>query len=480
MAIGDRVTMKAVVGGFKAQFGILDSQIKILKSIRKLRIVRQQHLITTIPSSSVSSPAPKNQSTAVNSQAVDYDITIVGGGIVGLTLACALQESGLKIALVEARPREVGLSQRRAYALTLLTGRIFSGLGIWQQILPQITTFDEIRLADANCPHVVNLCPADLGTHELGYVAEHRVLLNALFDKLDQTHDDQSLAWLCPAEVINVDYCGDRVDLTIAKDSALHQIKTSLVVAADGSRSPMRQQAGLKTQGWAYWQSCVTAVIRPEQSHQNIAREHFWESGPFATLPLPDNRCQIVLTAPHAQAQELLEMDKSHFLAELNRRYGGQLGRIELEGDRALFPVKLMQSVRYVRPRLALIGDAAHSCHPVGGQGLNLGIRDAAALAQVLQAAAAQGEDLGDIRVLRRYERWRKLENWVILGFTDLLNRTFSNHWMPLKLMRRSGLWLMRRVRILKYLALSLMTGLSGRSPSLSQQQYSQESKNHV
>ncbi len=435
-------------------------------------MVLHQPLISPNRSSSDHVPRGANQSSKTSSQPVDYDITIIGGSIVGLTLACALRAHGFKIALIEARPREAGLSQRRAYAITLLSGRIFSGLGLWERIVPQITTFHEIQLADANSPHVVNLRPTDLKTSELGYVAEHRVLLNALFSALDEQHDDESLIWLCPAEVVNADYGSDRVDLTLSMHGALHHLKTSLVVAADGSRSRIRQQAGIKTQGWAYWQSCVTAVIRPEQFHGNVAREHFWESGPFATLPLPDNRCQIVLTAPHAQAQNLLEMNETDFLAELNRRYRGQLGQLTLEGDRSLFPVKLMQSTRYVHPRLALIGDAAHSCHPVGGQGLNLGIRDAAALAQVLQRAAQRGEDLGDLQVLKRYERWRKLENWFILGFTDVLNRSFSSSWAPVVILRRLGLWLMQRIGLLRFLALSLMTGLSGRSPSLSQHVY--------
>jgi 2-octaprenyl-6-methoxyphenol hydroxylase len=393
-----------------------------------------------------------------------YDLAIVGGGIVGLTLACALKDSGLNIALIEAKPRSTGLSQRRAYHISLMSGRLLDGLGIWTQILPQITTLAQIHLADAECPAVVKLQPQDLGTAALGYVAEHRVLLQALQDALKSaTH----VKWLCPAAVLGAEYQFDRVTLTLAIDGREQQLQTRLLVAADGARSPIRQQAGIKTHGWQYWQSCITAVIRPEKSHRNIALEHFWASGPFATLPLPDNRCQIVLTAPHAEAKSLLALDESAFLAELNRRYAGQLGELRLEGDRLLFPVQLMHSDRYTQPRLALIGDAAHCCHPVGGQGLNLGIRDAAALAQVLKAAHQQGEDLGDWIVLKRYERWRKLENLLILGFTDLLDRCFSNQWLPLMLLRRFGLRCMRLLRPLKFLALRLMTGLMGRSPDL-------------
>ena len=404
--------------------------------------------------------------TTSSSQQVTYDLAIAGAGIAGLTLACALKDSGLRIALIEAKPRTAGLEQRRAYHLSLMTERIFTGLGIWQHILPHVTTFRQISLADADYPAVVDLRPEDLGTQNLGYVGEHRVLVQALLDALEQS---KSVTWICPAEVIGVEYGTDAAVVTIAVDGEQQQIRTKLVVAADGARSPLRQQAGIKTHGWQYWQSCVTAVIRPEASHGNIAREHFWSSGPFATLPLPNNRCQIVLTAPHDEARQLANGTETDFLAELNRRYGGQLGKLELVSDRLLFPVQLMQSDRYISPRLALVGDAAHCCHPVGGQGLNLGIRDAAALAQVLQTAHHQGKDLGNLSVLRRYERWRKLENLMILGFTDFLDRSFSSSWLPLVIVRRLGLRVMRVVRPLKFVALRIMTGTGGRRPDLAQ-----------
>jgi 2-octaprenyl-6-methoxyphenol hydroxylase len=396
----------------------------------------------------------------------DFDVAIAGGSIVGLALANALKNSGLKIVLVEALAPEVGLQRRRAYHITLMSGQILQGLGVWDKILSQSTTFRQIRLADEHHPAVVQLRPEDLGREALGYVAEHSVLLKALQDHL---HDAEAVTWLCPAQVVGTAHDADGVTLTVAMHEQHYQVRSRLLVAADGARSPIRQQSGIKTHGWQYWQSCITAVIRPEKSHENIAREHFWGTGPFATLPLPDNRAQIVLTAPHAEAKALMEISDAAFLAELNRRYDGQLGRLELVSDRLLFPVQLMHSDRYTLPRLALVGDAAHCCHPVGGQGLNMGIQDAAALAQILQTAHQRGEDLGSLRVLKRYERWRRLENLKILGFTDFLDRTFSNHWLGLVTLRRLGLRLMQRIRPLRRFTLRLMTGLSGRVPKLAQ-----------
>ena len=171
-------------------------------------------------------------------------------------------------------------------------------------------------------------------------------------------------------------------------------------------------------------------------------------------LPLSEHRCQVVWTAPHTEAKALQELNEKAFLELLELRTGGLLGHLELESGRFLFPVQLMQSDRYTQSRLALIGDAAHCCHPLGGQGLNMGIRDAAALAQVLQNAVKQGEDIGNLQVLKRYERWRKLENWAILGFTDILDRMFSNNWLPVVTTRRLGLWMLQTISPLKSLVL--------------------------
>jgi len=395
----------------------------------------------------------------------DYDLAIVGGGIIGLTLACALKDSGLSVVLIEAKPHSVAAAKGQAYAVHLLSGQIFAGIGVWDKILPQIATFRQVRLSDADHPDVVEFQLADLGTDALGYVAEHQALLTPLQEFLQEC---PNVSYLCPAEVVKTQYepTGVEIDLRVGDES--RTIRTRLLVAADGARSRIRTWAGIRTRGWQYWQSCIVAFVKPEKPQNDTAYERFWPSGPFAILPLPGNRCRIVWTAPHEEAKALVALDDEQFLAELSRRYGDQMGRLELEGDRFVFSVQLMQSDRYVLPRLALIGDAAHCCHPVGGQGLNMGIRDAAALAQVLQSAHQRSEDIGDLAVLKRYERWRKQENLTILGFTDFLDRMFSNNWLPLVLVRRFGLWMLR-VRPLKIFALKLMTGLRGRPPQIAQ-----------
>jgi 2-octaprenyl-6-methoxyphenol hydroxylase len=426
--------------------------------------------LTSTPSTVATAPTAKQETASLlgsaNPADLDYDLVIVGGGLVGLTLACALKHSGLRIALVEARPESAAVARGQAYHINLLASRIFAGIGVWEGMRPQVNPIAQIHLSDANYAGVVQFQVNDLDTEVLGYVAEHRVLLEGLQTFLQTC---SNVSYLCPAELLHTDYKTDCVELELSQAGRQYWVKTRLVVAADGSRSPLRQQAGITTSGWQYWQSCVVAFIKPEKPHQNIAYERFQPDGPFAILPLPDNICRIVWTAPKAEAEAIASLGEAEFLARLEQRYGQQMGKLSVVGDRSVFQVQLMHSRRYTLPRLALIGDAAHCCHPVGGQGVNLGIRDAAALAEILQKAHQQGKDIGSLAVLRRYERWRKPENLLILGFTDLLNRCFSNTLFPLVVLRRLGLEAMRTTRPVRVLALRLMTGLLGRSLELTQ-----------
>ncbi|NJO45626.1 MAG: FAD-dependent hydroxylase [Oscillatoriales cyanobacterium RM2_1_1] len=397
---------------------------------------------------------------------LDCDLVIVGGGIVGATLACGLKNSGLRVRIIEPQRQVEALNRRQAYALTLQTGRILSKIGPWDQILPGISTFHQISLSDGDHPGIVEFTPQDLGTEELGYVGEHHVLLGALQEYLQ---DCSNVQWHCPAHVVGVHYLENWAEVELTEAGEFLTLRTRLVVAADGARSELRQAAGIPTRGWKYWQSCIAMTIQTEKPHNNVAFERFWPSGPMGVLPLPGNRCQVVLTAPHAQAHDLQTMAASEFLKLLEYRTGGLLGKLELLSDRHLFPVQLMQSQRYIQSRLALVGDAAHCCHPVGGQGLNMGIRDAAALAQILQGAQERREDIGNLLVLRRYEQWRQSENLIILAFTDFLDRMFSGDWLPKVILRRWSLGLLNRVKVLRYLALRIMTGLIGRPPRVIQ-----------
>lgn len=401
----------------------------------------------------------------------DYDIAIAGGGIVGLTLACALRGSGLKIAVIEAQSQSQAANKGQAYALHLVSSQILQGIGVWSAIAPWVEPFHRVRMSDGHYPHVVEFQPQDLKSRVLGHVAEHRVLLTALQNFLQ---DCPEVKWFCPAQVTGSrdDGLGVIVHLTDRADEQANNavptaIRVRLLVGADGSQSQIREQAGIGTHGWNYWQSCIVVTVATEKPHFNTAYEKFWPSGPFAILPLPGNHCRIVWTAPHAEAATIAGLDDQQFLTELSQRFGPQMGQLSLTSQRYIFSPRLMQSQYYVSKRLALVGDAAHTCHPVGGQGLNLGIRDVAALAELLRAAHQQGEDIGGSRLLNRYQDWRRTENWTILGFTDLLDRIFSNHWLPVVVTRRLGLRVMQALPPLKILCLKLMAGLLGRTPQL-------------
>ncbi|MDF5722416.1 MAG: FAD-dependent hydroxylase [Rhizonema sp. PD37] len=396
---------------------------------------------------------------------VNCDVVIVGGGISGLTLACGLQSSGLRILVVEAQQQGQATERSLSYALSPLTSKIFRSLGLWEQIAPQITHFSRVLLSDADYPHWVEFCPKDLGEAAVYYCAEHKVLMAALQRRVATA---SNITCWYETRVVEVLYGDQAAEVVLVGSQGQQQLRSTLVVAADGINSQIRSSAGIKTNGWAYWQSCITVVVATEKSHQNIGYERFWASGPLAILPLPNNRCQIVWIAPHAEAQAIVALPPDQFMTKLRRYYGDQMGKLTLLSPPLVFPAQLMQSRRYCLPRLVLLGDAAHCCHPVGGQGLNMGIRDAAALAQVLQTAQQQKQDLGSLAVLKQYDRWRRYENWIVLAFTDILNRSFSNHWLPLVRLRRLVLRLMIYWSFLRRLLLLLMTGLWGRKLQLS------------
>jgi len=402
-----------------------------------------------------------------NDQAIPlYDIAIAGGGIVGVTLAAILKNSGLKVIIIESKPLEVAAARTQAYAFSLLSSRIYQGIGVWESIIPHIGKYKRIRLSDSDFSQTVKFEPTDLETDYLGYVAQHNIVLTALQKFVA---DASNIEWLCPGEVTNVAYQDDLSQVTVNVTGVKHCIKAKLVIGADGARSQVRSLAKITTRGWKYWQSCVAFTIQHTAVANDTAFERFWATGPMGVLPLPGNRCQIVWTNPHERAQKLQALNEAEFLKELGHYTQGSLGNLSLVSDRVIFPVQLMQCDRYVQSRLALIGDAAHCCHPVGGQGLNLGIRDAASLAQILITAHNQGKDIGSLSVLKEYETWRKQENLAILGFTDFLDRFFSNNWLPIVIIRRFGLWLMSNLHPLKIFALKLMTGLKGKAPKLAQ-----------
>ena len=414
-------------------------------------------------------PAPIPSLNPTKNPAKTYDIIIVGGGIVGSIAACGLAQSGLQVALIETQSQSFASTRGQAYSINLLSAQVFQDLGLWDTIRPHIEAYRAVNLSDGDYSKVVHFSPRDLqsktfNTDTIGYVAEHRVLLEALQTLLRNT---PNLDWICPATVTETHWTVDRSTVAVDVQGQSQTLHARLIVGADGSNSPLRTAAHIRTIGWNYWQSCIVAFVQPEIPHHQVAHERFQPDGPFAILPLPNGLCRIVWTAPKSEANRVIQLDPADFMTELRHRFGDHLGHLTLVGEPSVFPVKLLHSFRYVQPRLALIGDAAHCCHPVGGQGINLGIRDAAALCETIAQAQAQQEDFATLTVLRRYERWRIWENLLVLGLTDTLTRLFSNQILPIIFLRRMSLWILEDVQPVKSLVLRLMQGLTGRAPRI-------------
>jgi 2-octaprenyl-6-methoxyphenol hydroxylase len=413
---------------------------------------------------------PKKSQTLDSSQLCpekpcpEYDVIVVGGGIVGAVAACGLGQMGLKVAIVEAASRSVAVSRGQAYSINLLSAQVFDDLGLWQTIRPQVETYRSVQLSDGDYGTVVKFSPEDIGAETIGYVAEHRVLIDALQAELERL---PTVDWICPARVVHTVRADAQTLVTIDRSGTIQQLKTALVVAADGHQSPLRTAANIKTIGWKYWQSCVVAFIQPEYPHDQIAYERFQPDGPFAILPLPNGLCRIVWTALNSDTDRILNLSPSDFMAELRDRYGDHMGQLTLVGEPSVFPVRLLHSMNYVQPGLALIGDAAHCCHPVGGQGINLGIRDAAALVNIMQKTIGTHANIGSLSVLKQYERWRMWENLLVLGLTDTLTRVFSNQILPIVVLRRISLWVLQHIAPIRSRVLRLMQGLTGRSPRI-------------
>ena len=398
----------------------------------------------------------------------DYDILIIGGGMVGASLGVALGGLPLRVGLIEAVEFESAAQPSyddRTVALSYGSRRIFESLKVWDRLEARgATPIQHIHISDRGHFGFARLDAAEAGVAALGYVVENRALGQALKAALAET---QNLTLICPATMEDVGFAADAARVTIRRAGQPEQLTARLVVAADGGRSLVRDQAGIGAQRTDYHQTALVTNVTPELPHRNIAYERFTDSGPLAFLPMRDNRCAVVWSLPPDRAKALLALDDAQFLAALQERFGTRLGRFLKVGQCHAYPLALTRVSEQVRPRLALIGNAAHTVHPVAGQGFNLGLRDVAVLAQVLSDAQHEGRDPGELAVLERYAAWRRRDNLAISTFTDGLVRTFSNNLAPLSFMRNLGLVAVDLLPPAKRSLLRLSMGLAGRLPRL-------------
>jgi 2-octaprenyl-6-methoxyphenol hydroxylase len=399
----------------------------------------------------------------------DAELVIAGGGLNGMLLAVACAGAGLSTIVIDRQDPAAMMADSfdgRTSAIAYGSRLVFDGIGLWPAIEGEAEPIREIRVADDGSPLFLHYDHRDLGGNTpLGYIVENRVLRRALFDRAATL---PSLRLFAPRAVASMEVSEGGAAVALADGTRLN---TRLVAAADGQNSPLRRAAGIRTVEWRYRQTGIVTTVAHERPHRGVAVEHFLAAGPFAILPMTGNRSSIVWTEQADLAPRLLALPDTDFAAELRARFGDFLGEIEPVGPRWSYPLALMQAERYVARRLALVGEAAHVIHPIAGQGLNIGIRDIAALAEIVIDARRLGLDIGDASLLEQYERWRRSDALVLAAVTDGLNRLFSNTIAPVRLARDFGLAVVNRLPPLKRLLMQHAMGVLGDRPRLARGQ---------
>ena len=396
-----------------------------------------------------------------------YDLVIIGGGMVGASLACALKGQALNIALVESVPLESNHQPSyddRAIALSYGSARVFQSIGVWPGLSAQATAIEHIHVSDQGHFGATRMHATDEKVPALGYVASARDIGNALHEKLQQL---DNLSLYCPATLEQLDIKTDVAQLTVKQGEQTLTLPARLVVAADGGQSQVRKLLGIQSQVKDYGQTAIVANISSSEHHNNVAYERFTPHGPLALLPLGEKQCSLVWTRHPDKVAELMELPEQAFLAQLQQDFGYRLGRLTKVGRRHAFPLRLLHTQQQVQPRMALIGNAAHTLHPIAGQGFNLGLRDVATLAQIVVEAKAQGKDPGKLGVLQQYYQWRSTDQQQIIGITDTLVNLFSNDNTLMALARNLGLVGMDLIPTLKSLLAKYTMGLANKQTRL-------------
>jgi len=405
-----------------------------------------------------------------------YDVIIVGAGMAGMTLALALEKGGLEVALVERQTFDDILDTSydgRASAIAYACFRQWKVLGVGDELEPLSCRMDEIFVTDGHLPGAASPRPLPFflhfasdeisdrtGNEPLGYMVENRHARLALHRAVTA----RGIKLFAPAAVIGNREDGGFAEVELDTGETL---RAPLVVSAEGRRSTLRDKAGIGHVQWDYSQSAVVCTVRTARPHNNVAYEHFLPSGPFAILPLLDNRACIVWSESHAKARALMSVSDDLFHAHLAARFGEFLGDVEVVGHKFIYPLGLGLAEEMYRGRLALLGDAAHGIHPIAGQGLNLGLKDVAALAEVLIEAARHGEDLGSAIVLERYAKWRRFDNVSTSVIMDGFVHLFSNGNPLLRTVRDVGMGLFNRVPALRTFVMQDAGAATGNLPRL-------------
>lgn len=399
-----------------------------------------------------------------------YDVVIVGGGLVGASLACALSPLGLKTALVEAVAFKAASQPSfddRTLAVSASSCRILEGLGIWPKIRQSATPIREIHVRELGRPGRVIMQPGELGLDSFGHVVEARVFGAAMLETLPAL---ENVDFICPAEVTAAESDNEEATVDLRDENGSRRLRARLLVGADGARSFVREALGIESEQHDYGQTAVICNVVPEQEHGGRAFECFTPTGPLAVMPHVNGRCGLIWCVPGAEVQDLLDMPDTDFMARANERFGGHLGRFTRMGRRSSYPLRLVRAKEDIRPRSVILGNAAHAIHPIGAQGFNLGLRDVAVLAEVLadEVREKAGEpDPGRFSLLQRYSEWRRPDQQGTIAYSDGLARIYSNPSSIASVARMAGLVAHALVPPLRRQLAVRAMGFRGRIPRL-------------
>ncbi len=401
----------------------------------------------------------------------DTDILIVGGGLNGSALALALGQTGHKVMLVDRLPVDTRVDadfDGRGYSLALASKRMLEALGIWARVAQNSQPILDIKVSDGRAgegaaPWFLHFDHTEIEEGPMGFMLEDRFLRRALLEALA---GEDNITHLAGQDVTSHRLEQGLMRATLADGS---EITARLIIGCDGRESPLAMRAGIKRTGWDYNQTALVCAIEHELPHNGCAHQFFMPAGPLAILPLPGNRSSIVWTEETRQAAEIAALDDAAYLARLRPAFGDFLGDISLAGTRFTYPLRLTLAQSFVADRLALVGDAAHGMHPIAGQGLNMGLRDVAALTEVLTDAARRGEDIGSLLALERYQQWRRFDTAGMAVATDSVNKLFSNDNPLVRLARDWGMGAVNATPAVRRTLMRQAAGLSGDLPKLMQ-----------
>jgi 2-octaprenyl-6-methoxyphenol hydroxylase len=397
----------------------------------------------------------KSISTPANERL--FDAVIAGGGMAGLCMAAHLGSSGLHVCVVEKESADRLASPSfdgRTTAIASGSVSILEACGVWEELKPHGSPINDIHVADQQSAASLDFESKKTGEGPFGFIIENSIIRTALFARIKSL---PNVTLKCPASITATETGDDQISVTLDNGEML---AAKLLIAADGRNSFCRQQAGIRNRSWSYNQSALVCTIKHSKPHNGLALEHFHPGGPFAILPMTENRSSIVWTERPETAETLKDLTEDEFCTLLKERGGDYLGTVSLASSRMLWPLTFMLADRLMAPRLALIGEAAHAMHPIAGQGFNLSLRDISVLGDL---CAAQREDIGDEGLLKSFERKRQLDHFTFLAATDLLEKLFSNNIVPLRMLRRFGLGLVERLPPAKNFFSRMAMGLLNR-----------------